>query len=250
MKAINYIIVFLFSLLSVIGQAQEFPKARALTPEEMWKAERQREKRGEEYIEAEAKASRVRIKGGIQETFLGFRFGMTQSEVEAHITELVREGKLDNNRQYTVNYDPFIPMKVKVCSAKCDLFFDYYLGRLYKMGLIVNQKANEPTLDWIPIIDEPLQKKGFERFDYGWTSRPGSYGTAYLKDNMNVSYSVDFHYSEVENKRSKRSRIDGTPTLESATKTLTYIDLYVAGLIKKSKEEPLRKQLESTKADF
>jgi hypothetical protein len=233
-----------------MGLAQDFPKARALSPEEMMEVDRLREKRGNEYVEAKAKASSVRVKGGIQETFLGFRFGMTQSEVEDHIIELVREGKLDKNRQYTVNYDPYIPMKVKICSAKCDLYFDYYLGRLYTMGLIVEQKEDEPSLDWIPIIDEPLKKKGFERFDYGWPAIIDSYGTSYLKDNMDVSYSVKEHYSKAENKRRKKSRIDELPTVESVTRTLTYTDLYVAGLIRKSKEEPIRRQLESTKSDF
>ena len=252
MKAINYIFVVMFSLLSVMGQAQEHFKFRPLSPEEMNEVEELRKKRGEEYIEAQAKASSVRVKGGVQETFLGFRFGMPQSEVESHVAKLVREGKLDNNRQYTVNYDPSYQMghnrTPRVCSAKSRLFFDYYLGHLYKMGLIVEQKASDPNLYWVTIIDEPLSKKGFDRFDYGWS--PSSYSTSYLKDNMDVSYSEEKHYLKVENKKKRKSRIDQPPTIESITSTLIYTDLYVDGLIRKSKEEPIRRQLESTKLDF
>lgn len=249
MKSRSFIVAVLFSLFSFNCLAQEF-KVRALTEEELRDADIQRIKRGEEYIEAKAKASSTRVKGGIQETFLGFHFGMTQSEVEDHIIELVREGKLDMNRQYTVNYGPAIPLRNKVYSSKCDLFFEYNSGRLYTMGLIVEQKAEDPSLDWIQIIDEPLNKKGFERFDYGWPTSIDSYRTSYLKDNMDVSYSEKEHYSKAENKRRRKSRVDERPTIESVTRTLTYTDLYVAGLIRRSKEEPIRRKLESTKSDF
>ena len=241
-----FLCLFLFFTLC---HSQEFRGIKIPTTRELAQYESNLRIRGEEYIKAREIASETQVKGGIQETFLGFCFGMTKAEVEAHILDLVRDGKLNSDRKYTVNYVPSFPLKREVRSVKCDLFFDYYSGRLYKVGLIAEQNAQVPQLDWTSVIDEVLGKKGFERFDYGWGTRD-SQGTSYLKDNMDVSISLKEHYSKTENKRRRKSRIDEPPTIESVTIKLTYTDLYVVGLIRKSKEEPIRKQLESTKSDF
>lgn len=245
-SVLSFLCLFFFFTLC---NSQEFRGIKIPTPKEIAQYESNLRIRGEEYIKAREKASETKVKGGIQETFLGFCFGMTKEEVEAHILDLVRKGKLNHDRKYTVNYVPSFSLKDEVKSAECDLFFDYYSGRLYKVGLKAEQNAQVPLLDWTTVIDEVLGKKGFERFDYGWGTRD-SYGTSYLKDNMDVSISSKEHYSKAENKRRRKSRIYELPTIESVTTMLTYTDLYVAGLIRKSKQEPIRRQLESTKSDF
>jgi len=96
----------------------------------------------------------------IDTVFLGYRFGMTQSEVLAHTKNLVEQGKLktDYSGKYYFEIDSKLGTKYKG-----NVFAEYFENKLISIGVIFNDEPN-PILVFSDLAD--LYESKYGTYDY------------------------------------------------------------------------------------
>lgn len=209
-------------------------------------ARQQMTKRYEDYKKAIKIAGGKRVIDGNLTTFLGFRFGMTEKEVETHIDELIKEEKLTPERKYCLLYvsTPF-SQYIEQCLG--DLFFVYHEGKVYKMGIEFSGKATDkvvPLSTLVNTIQGPLVKRGYEEFNYLIGEKPYD---SFLLDNVLVSFSEE-DYSMPEDRKTKQENRFNTPTRKRVK--VIYTDIYIESSIIKEKNRGIQETLNGLYDDF
>lgn len=170
----RYFILILLGTLTVVS---------CMSPEEKKaKMERERLEKTEALLDsALARASCSDILE--TETFLGYKFGMSENEVKNHTRKLIRQGKLSRTISYTFHGEYGLSYKVRPVPR-------FYKGKMYALDCYATSTLTGTSDGTHVMLAKPFGDSRGVNFEYFITKDVlGESVYTYIKDNMVVRFS-------------------------------------------------------------